>query len=242
MSDLESRGRTWVFDWRLLLFAGVFLPLLLGLGTWQLSRAEEKKELLAQWSDPSETEAWGNLSESAGKAGRPVIAAGEYSRYSWLLDNRTRDGVPGYEVLTLFYPRQGPSVVVNRGWVKAERRRSELPAVGIPAGPVEIRGRIAGYPEPPVLAGAAAGADTGSEGWPRRVQALPREIVAKQAPEVADRILRLENPAQPGAFRADWEPDMMGPQTHYGYALQWFSLAVALIILTIIASYRKQES
>ncbi|MGM0571288.1 MAG: SURF1 family cytochrome oxidase biogenesis protein, partial [Pseudomonadota bacterium] len=47
---------------------------------------------------------------------------------------------------------------------------------------------------------------------------------------------------QPGAFRADWEPDMMGPQTHYGYALQWFSLAAALIILTIIASYRKQES
>jgi cytochrome oxidase assembly protein ShyY1 len=31
----------------------------------------------------------------------------------------------------------------------------------------------------------------------------------------------------------------MGPQTHYGYAAQWFSLAAALIILTVVASYRK---
>ena len=33
----------------------------------------------------------------------------------------------------------------------------------------------------------------------------------------------------------------MGAQTHYGYALQWFSLALALVVLTVIASYRKTE-
>ena len=58
-------------------------------------------------------------------------------------------------------------------------------------------------------------------------------------PELAGLLVRLSDPQQPGAYRADWEPDMMGPQTHYGYAFQWFSLAVALVILTVIASYRR---
>jgi cytochrome oxidase assembly protein ShyY1 len=52
-------------------------------------------------------------------------------------------------------------------------------------------------------------------------------------------VVRLSGPEQPGAYLADWAPDMMGPQTHYGYALQWFSLAAALVILTVVASYRK---
>lgn len=241
MAGLESRRRVWKPDWRLLLFAGTLLPVLLGLGIWQLDRAAEKTRLLSQWEDPAGAESWSDVAGDAPLTGQPVTLSGRYRDATWLLDNRTRDGIPGYEVLSLFEPDQGPPVVVNRGWVAAERRRSELPAIDLPGGQVRLLARVADYPEPPVLAGEVA-TDQPVTGGPRRVQALPRDQVTGVEPAVAGNILKLDDSSQPGAFRADWEPDMMGPQTHYGYALQWFSLAAALIILTIIASYRKQES
>ncbi len=237
MPDHESRHRVLVIDWRLLVFSGFFLPVLLALGIWQLDRAAEKQALLAQWSDPVQARPWTGLEPEKLVVGQPVTMAGHYSTLNWLLDNRTRDGVPGYEVLTLFFPDEGRPVVVNRGWIAGTSRREQLPEFSTPADPVRLRGRISDYPEPPVLSTGPV-----AEGWPRRVQSLPRARAAEVEQSVPGYILQLENGNQPGAFRADWEPDMMGPQTHYGYALQWFSLAVALIILTIIASYRKQES
>ncbi|MFC4257559.1 SURF1 family protein [Marinobacter lacisalsi] len=241
MPEHESRTRVWRPDWRLVLLALSLLPVLLGLSIWQLDRAAEKEQLLAQWSDPAQAREWGQVKVVDTVAGQPVMLEGHYGAPVWLLDNRTRDGAPGYEVLSLFRPDQGPPVVVNRGWVQAERRRDQLPGIETPGEPVRLLARVADYPVPPVLAGEPAAGD-GTSVWPRRVQALPRELVAMVEPGVAARIVKLDDQNQPGAFRADWEPDMMGPQTHYGYALQWFSLAVALIILTIIASYRKQES
>ncbi|MGM0571603.1 MAG: SURF1 family protein, partial [Pseudomonadota bacterium] len=224
MSEHESRRRVWAPDWRLLLFAGAFLPVLLGLGFWQLDRADEKHRLLAQWEDPAGAVDWHQVADTDPLTGQPVTVSGRYRSTTWLLDNRTRDGIPGYEVLTLFQPGKGPPVVVNRGWIAAERKRSELPQVKTPEDEVSLLGRIAAYPEPPVLAGEPAAEPAAGTG-PQRVQALPREVAAATEPAMARNILKLDDSNQPGAFRADWEPDMMGPQTHYGYALQWFSLA-----------------
>ncbi|MBO6849986.1 MAG: SURF1 family protein [Marinobacter sp.] len=230
-----SERRHWHFDWRLLLFAGLFLPLLISLGVWQLGRAEEKQQQLQQWQQQANNLSWRQQESRGLSEGRPVTLQGRYSDMTWLLDNRTRDGIPGYEVLTVFHPTEGRPVVVNRGWIQAPRTRSELPAVSSPPGTVSIAGRVAAFPEPPVLASNEAR----TEGWPRRVQALPPALAAQQEPELATAMVRLSDSDQPGAYRADWAPDLMGPQTHYGYAFQWFSLAAALVILTVVASYRK---
>ncbi|MDK9558386.1 SURF1 family protein [Marinobacter sp. M216] len=235
MSDAQGNRRHWQFDWRLLLFAGVFLPLLIGLGFWQLDRAGQKQQMLDQWQQDALDLEWPELVRQGLDAGRPVALSGTYDERSWLLDNRTRDGAPGYEVLTVFYPLEGPPVLVNRGWLQAPRTREELPEVGTPEGKVELAGRLSDYPEPPVLTD-----QTGPEqGWPRRVQSLPRAVAARDVPALPPAIVRLDGNDQPGAFRADWAPDLMGPQTHYGYATQWFALAVVLSILTVVASYRK---
>lgn len=237
MSDpVPGSVRRWRADWRLLLFAGLFLPLLLTLGVWQLERAEEKKQQLAQWEVQSTELSWPEHLDSGLKAGQPLMLAGRYQKdATWLLDNRTRDGAPGYEVLTLFQPDQGSALVVNRGWVQAPRTREQLPEINTPTGRVTLSGRLSDYPEPPVLMNTS----TDQSQWPRRVQALTQANAESISPGVAALVMRLDGPKEPGALRADWAPDRMGPQTHYGYAVQWFSLAIALVILTAVASYRK---
>ena len=230
-------ARQWQFDWRLLVFSGLFLPLLLSLGVWQLNRAGEKHILLQAWQQKASTAPWPELVAGDLKPGLPVTLTGFYGEQTWLLDNRTRDGVPGYEVLTLFVPLEGPSVVVNRGWVQGARTRDQLPEIQTPDALFTLEGRLAEYPEPPVLADAEPVATD----WPRRVQALPEATVAREARDLAPMTLMLADPQQPGAYRADRVPDVMGPQTHYGYAVQWFALAAALTILTVVASYRKSE-
>lgn len=235
MSDSQRNHRRWQLDWRLLVFSGVFLPVLLGLGTWQLNRASEKQLMLDQWQQEAEQLPWPDLVARELTTGRPLTLTGLYGSRSWLLDNRTRDGRPGYEVLTEFQPLEGPPVLVNRGWVPAPRTRDQLPEVTAPSGVVTLQGRLSEYPEPPVLVDQPA---TGGA-WPRRVQSLPETVAQQAVPGLPDAIVRLSGERQPGAYRADWTPDLMGPQTHYGYATQWFALAVALAILTVVASYRK---
>ncbi|AFP29003.1 SURF1 family protein [Marinobacter sp. BSs20148] len=217
-----------------MLFSGLFLPLLLGLGVWQLQRAEFKQQQQVQWDQQTSELAWPQLVEQGLDAGRPVQLNGSYGDTTWLLDNRTRDGMAGYEVLTVFYPLQGPALVVNRGWVIAPRTREQLPEIPATQERVEISGRLADFPQPPVLAAVQPGS-----GWPRRVQSLPPEVAQDVVPEIPRLILRLADQNQPGALRADWAPDRMAVATHYGYATQWFALALMLTMLTVVASYRK---
>ncbi|MDI9243742.1 SURF1 family protein [Marinobacter sp. CHS3-4] len=237
VDSVPGRRRRWQFDWRLLLFSGLFLPLLLALGFWQIDRAAQKQQQLDRWDRQSTQLAWAEQLNQGVAEGQPVTVDGHYGDKTWLLDNRTRDGIAGYEVLTLFQPVAGEALIVNRGWVQAPRRRDELPQIDTPPGNVVLAGRLDEYPEPPVLV-ETTGVDTR---WPRRVQALTQSDAEADSPELAPMILRLQGPDQPGAYRADWAPDRMGPQTHYGYAVQWFSLATALVILTVVASYRKTE-
>lgn len=235
MAEAKRNPKKFHADWRLMVFAGALLPLLLGLGIWQLNRAEEKQVLIEQWQQEAGDPDWPEQVASGLVNGRPVTVTGVFGEHSWLLDNRTRDGIAGYEVLTDFYPLKGPPVVINRGWVAAPRTRDRLPDVAPPEGIFSLTGRISPYPEPPVLSANPGPA----EGWPRRVQALPGAVAKAEISQLPGAVIRLQGSEQPGAYRADWKPDLMGPQTHYGYATQWFALAVVLAILSVVASYRK---
>ncbi len=238
--DLPEQGRRqWHFNGRLLLFSGCLLPLLLALGTWQLHRSEQKQARLDRWQQQVSELNWSEQLQQGLEDGQPVRVSGHYAdNRSWLLDNRTRKGVPGYEVLSIFYPDQGAPLVVNRGWVSGTGRRAVLPGLTTPTSRVVIRGRVAAFPEPPVLAESAV-----SDGWPRRVQTLSAAQARMQAgqPALAGQIIRLAGPGQPGAYAADWPPDRMTPQRHIGYAVQWYALALALIVLTLVFSYRKTD-
>jgi cytochrome oxidase assembly protein ShyY1 len=45
---------------------------------------------------------------------------------------------------------------------------------------------------------------------------------------------------QPGLFQRDWQPGVtMTPEKHLGYAVQWFGLAVALLIIYVGVNTRR---
>jgi surfeit locus 1 family protein len=209
---------------------------LVWLGFWQLGRAAEKTAQLARWEALSQQE-WplpGQPSED-----QPVIIEGRYvPDRQWLLDNRTRGGRAGYEVLTLFQPSGSRPVVINRGWIPGTRDRARLPDVAVDAGPHSLQARIADWPVPPVIGEVAR-----QDGWPRRVQTLTPDLASETSGEAVNKVfLRLADSEQPGALQADWAPSRMGASTHYGYAVQWFGLAIALMILGIVASFRQYRS
>lgn len=95
------------------------LPVLIGLGLWQLGRADEKRALLNVYAE-REVEApvpAGQLLEQADPAYRRVHLRGHFDgAHSLLLDSRMRDGHAGVELLQPFFDApSGQWWLVNRG-------------------------------------------------------------------------------------------------------------------------------
>ena len=47
---------------------------------------------------------------------------------------------------------------------------------------------------------------------------------------------------QPGALRVDWEPINTQPEKHTGYAVQWFAMAIALVLFWVYSSLKRDPA
>lgn len=216
-----------------LVLGGVFT----GAGFWQLERAGERQALLDTFDSGARAAALpaplagtdtGRLRYHA------IVARGHYdAAHQVLLDARTRDGRAGYEVLTPLLTDAG-AILVNRGWVRADPDRNRLPDITVGDGERTVRGLLDQLPR------TALGSDNGpGSGWPRRLL-YPRaaDIGAALGYPVADYQLLL-GPGEPDGLRRDWRPAQMTPQQNLGYAVQWFALAVALVVIYAVLNWRK---
>ena len=215
------------------------LALLLALGGWQLQRADEKSALLASQEARRQAPAQpiGELERSADPAFQRVLLRGYFdAEHSLLLDNRTRDGRVGVELLQPFYDQpSGLWLLLNRGWLPWPDRRTPV-AFSTPTGALQLQAWIyvapgesfqlqadqPGNAWPQLLTRVDAGAlwrQLGRAGWPYELRLLPG----------------------PAAYQADWAVVAMGPEKHLGYAVQWFALAVALACLFIYFGIRNAK-
>ncbi|MDG9666445.1 SURF1 family protein [Hahella sp. CR1] len=216
-------------NWKILLFSLLLLPVLVGLGCWQLLRAQEKEQWLQAYQSMQNKapQSQDNLQEPPRYA--RVSVSGVYSESGdWLLDNQIREGRFGYRVFTPFCLRDDACVLVERGWIPGDLDRSVLPTIPSAPGRLTLEGRADQLTD-----SYSMGANETSISAPYRVQTLKLEEVRERLPgRLADWVLRLD-PNQPGALMTVWEPVVMGPEKHYGYAVQWFAMALALVALTI---------
>jgi surfeit locus 1 family protein len=222
--------------WPSLVFLMVF-PALLGLGFWQMERADAKQQLVEQRAASelvAPLELRRNMALGVGDRYRPAQVRGSYvAGQQWLLDNRVYLGQPGYHVFTAFRiaGEDAPGLLINRGWVSVGASREFLPALPLPEGPVTLSGRL----DSPASVGLIMG-EVPLESVEDKVVLQSLDIGALAAARGMDllRYALVIDEGQPGGLQHDWSPiPAMGPEKHLGYAVQWFGLAVALLIIYV---------
>lgn len=228
------------------------LILFVALGRWQWNRAEYKQEQQQKFVVAEQaTENLGSRSTQDLTRYARVTLHGHWDpSRQFLLDNRTRDGRAGFEVLTPFQLDDGRWVLINRGWILFEGFRNQLPDVvrGMPSTTdsqlVRIQGRIDDLPQ----AGLASGRlpPVISDEWPK-VTSFPAttELAAAldlpPTQRLEPRQILLDTNSGVG-YRRDWTAFATGkgPEQNWSYAIQWWSFAVVLMILYVSLNLRRR--
>lgn len=212
-----------------LLSAGLF-PILIALGLWQLQRAGEKAVLSAELNTRLSAQPVEPAMMRGFERYTPIRLTGFFAEDYFLLDNRTRAGRIGYEVLQVFITPEA-HWLINRGWVPAPNRRTRLPKIPAPQGIRTINGFL--YP---------VVESTPTKHLPetlpeRRIQSLDTRFTRALGINNETWSVRLSADSN-AALVTDWLWINSGPERHRAYALQWFTMAVVLAILWAFTATR----
>lgn len=221
----------------------VLFGFLLALGFWQLDRADQKRKLINQYrGDKGSVVIRLNAGmRSAGDLEYQLASSvGHYdSAHQLLLDNRVHEGQAGYQVLTPFILRNSEvAVLVNRGWLPLGRSRDQLPDVAVSETQRTVTGRLKLPPAEVFMLGE----EEPRQAWPYRVQRIHIQSLSEELQRVLLPFVLLLDNDQPDGYLRDWQPMVgFGPERNVGYAVQWFGLAAALMIVYLTVNSRRVD-
>ena len=234
-------NRYWVVRWPWVLINLLVLAPLLGLSFWQWQRAAEKTQTLARianWQQQGAVDiARLAMINATGRDGVQMDFIGRWlAPMAWLVDNKMVNGRIGYDVVIAVEDvsavANSSALLLNLGWVAAPLQRDLLPAVNIPA-ELHVQGIFRTR-----ITGVLLGTNIENKGvWPMRIQQVDLESLS----------VHLNRPLIPGLtyqeknspFLIHYRPVILPPERHKAYALQWFLLAIAVIVIALLASARK---
>ncbi|MEJ2508097.1 MAG: SURF1 family protein [Gammaproteobacteria bacterium] len=220
----------------------VLLPILIALGFWQLDRAQEKREIQQRFEQRTREAplVLGARLVDSPKAVhyRRATARGVFdAKHQLLIDNKVYEGKAGYDVLTpLRIQGTDTWVLVNRGWVPQGRSRKDIPTVPVPEGTVEVHGLIELPDGKPLFVG---GDYREGSGWPSVALWLDLARYAKQTGYRVQPFELLQDPKDPGNYPRQWQIVTLPPEKSVSYAVQWFTMAAALVIIYIVVNLRR---
>lgn len=205
---------------------------LVKLGFWQNSRALEKELRLARIDQlksqkPLSLQQINLLAENENINDMPVLVEGVFDEQSvFLLDNQVNNGRLGYRAYQVLTTEQY-AVLVNLGWVKGSINREELPEIKSLSGMHTIHGNVR-----LIEVGIQLQEQIfNNVQWPLRIQQVELDkfstLINRQ---LLPYVIYLDKNEVIG-FVKNWQPIVMPPEKHRAYAFQWFSLAIAWLIL-----------
>jgi surfeit locus 1 family protein len=222
------------------LWAGVGLVLLLGLGTWQLARLQWKEGLIAAreaglHAPPSELPR--TIAAASALELHPVRAEGQFRNDRELyLNLESARGDPGFHIITPLVLADGSTLLVDRGFVPTDHRSPDTRQAGEPTGTVSVTGLVR-------LPSA------GKPNWftpdndPARNSWFYVEIAAMSQAAAVERVLPFYVDADaspnPGGLPQGGQTLTDLPNNHLQYAITWYALAVALIVIYIRFARRR---
>ena len=209
------------------------LPVLLGLGTWQVHRLHWKQGLLAEIADRTQQPAVDISLMPADADYRPAKAIGTFRNdlqlFVFATDVATGQG--GYRVLTPLQLASGKMLLVDRGWIPYVRRSDN--GFVQPVGQQSARGILR--------------VPTGS-GWitpannPAKGEWYSIDLAAMAAVDHVEAFLPyvLEVEKTPdGVYPVGGQTRLTLPNDHRQYAITWYGLTVVLVIIYLVSSFQR---
>lgn len=223
------------------------IALFVRLGIWQLDRGDFKtviEESVTKNSESTVQLPALPLTEIDSWRYKNITLTGHFQpEKQFILDNQIRDQQPGYSILSPFFiPGMNTTVLVDRGWLPQAARREQLPNITVSNETQTIKGSVyVPYEKSYSLGGIAEGEDSG---WPRRIQYVDyAQLSTRLMTQLEPFTLRLD-PSTDHGYRRDWAASQSPADKHYGYAFQWFAMAMAVAILwwiNIVMANKKNE-
>ena len=226
------------FKSKILIFAIIFVPITISLGLWQIERANEKKVIISNYDKLLVSTPIALQKEQPLENWQPIETVGAYQDLVVYEDNAINSGKAGFKVYHLFQNDDGTFIFVHRGFIERNLIKNNLPRIDTPVGKKNIKGTTL-FKQNNTFVKNIEESDI------RIIQEFNTSVLIERFPILKDRYLHpfLFNLDVRDAdkFQPIEKPVNMTATKHIGYAIQWFGLCAALIILTIYAYRRKGE-
>jgi surfeit locus 1 family protein len=220
----------------------LILPILINLGLWQSNKADIKQKLQDMYDQRASNDLihiGGELLNVEELRYSPVEARGYYEpAYQILLDNQIYKGQAGYHVITpLHISGSNLRVLVNRGWVPVGADRNILPVIDTPQNEVEISGIVH---DPSGKYMELAHTAIAKNSWQKVWQNLDLKIYKNLVPfPLQPFTILMDSTNLSGGYIRYWPKPNTGLEVNRGYAVQWYLMSIALVIIYIVTNFKK---
>ena len=214
---------------RITIFFVIFAVVFFSLGIWQIERGQTKTQIMSEFENKLTKEPI-YLNAESKKWDRVLVSGKWENKKQLLIDNVIHQGIAGYKVLTpLRIDETNKLILVDRGWIKQNKFRDQLPDIQISEDFESVIGTL----EQPEL-GLVLSDELISNNWPKISQTKNVEVISKAYTEEIFPMILLADPLLKNSLEyIKITPTNMTPIKHYGYSSQWFLMFIVLCFMYI---------